>query len=93
MPIFLAVKHQPSGGREWVARLMGRDPKFNFKREFLKPVRREWSLTGRTGATIFALEDGIYEVNEPYRPRWYVEVKDGKWKEIKLEDVFERLPK
>lgn len=73
----LEVRHQPSGGKEWVAKIVGRHPKWKFEREFISPIARNWSSSGKTGVTVFELENGaIYEVNEPWKGRYFVEV-DG----------------
>src|SRR5690606_18284207 len=62
--IVLKVRHQPSGGKEWVAEITGRHPKWNFERKFLNAVARNWSSSGKTGTTSFLLQEGkVYEVN------------------------------
>jgi len=88
----LKVKHQPSGGKEWVAEIVGRDPKYKFKREFLLPVSRDWSSSGKTGTTSFELEPGkVYEVNEPWRGRRFVEVRNGELKTLDTEEVLSKI--
>ncbi|EGL83747.1 hypothetical protein CathTA2_0714 [Caldalkalibacillus thermarum TA2.A1] len=72
------VRHQPSGGREWVAEIVGRHPKYKLDRKFETPVERRWSSSGKTGRTYFELQEGrIYEINEPYRGRYFVKVENG----------------
>ena len=80
----IAVNHQPSGGREWVAKLTGTDRKFGYKREFIGASGRNWSSSGKTGCTYFRLtEPGFYEVNEPWKKdRLYYKVTDGKIEEV-----------
>lgn len=86
------IRHQPSGGKEWIAEIIGRDPKYTYKRDFLRPVGRDWSSSGRTGSTAFQLEEGrIYEIREPYRGRRFVEVRNGEIITISPEDVLERI--
>jgi hypothetical protein len=88
----LKVKHQPSGGKEWVAEIVGRDPKYKFKREFLQPVSRDWSYSGKTGLTSFELEPGkVYEVNEPWKGRRFVEVQNGEIVVISAEEVLSKI--
>lgn len=88
----LKVAYYARAPRGWVARLIGRDQKYRFAREFLDPVARERSGSGRTGADIYELGDGIYEVNEPYRGRSYCEVRAGKITWIyRVEDVLARI--
>ena len=86
------IRHQPSGGKEWVAEIIGRDPKYKFKREFLRPVGRDWSSSGRTGSTAFQLEEGrIYEIREPYKDRRFVSVQNGQIITISPEEVLARI--
>jgi hypothetical protein len=74
----LKIRHQPSGGSEWVAELVGADPKFEFKRNFLKPIEKEWSRSGKTGLTMYEIEEGkIYEYNEPWRGREFITLING----------------
>lgn len=76
--VVFGVNHQPSGGKEWVARIIGRHPRFKFNREFLNPVERKWSSSGKTGTTYYSLKEGaIYEVNEPWKGRYFVKVENG----------------
>ena len=86
------VNHQPSGGKEWVAEITGRHPKYKFNREFLNPVERKWSSSGKTGTTSYELEPGkIYEVNEPWRGRRFVEVQNGEIVVISAEEVLSQI--
>lgn len=88
----IKVNHQPSGGKEWVAEITGRDPKYKFQREFLQPVSRDWSYSGKTGTTSFELEPGkVYEVNEPWKGRRFVEVKNNEIVTISAEEVLSRI--
>jgi hypothetical protein len=88
----LYVNHQPSGGKEWVARIVGQHPKWKFEREFLSPVATNWSSSGRTGTTVFEMvEGGIYEVNEPWKGRRFVTVRNGEIVEIDVAEVLSRV--
>jgi hypothetical protein len=72
------IRHQPSGGKEWVAEIVGRHPKFKFDRKFINATQRNWSSSGKTGRTVFTLEEGkVYEVNEPFVGRYFVTVENG----------------
>lgn len=85
----IRINHQPSGGKEWVAEITGRHPKYKFNREFLSPVERNWSGSGKTGSTSFELEAGkIYEVNEPWRGRRFVAVRNGEVVTLTAEEVL-----
>ena len=88
----LWVNHQPSGGKEWVAKIVGKDPKYKFKREFLQVHERKWSRSGRTGSTAYMVQEGtLYEVNEPWGGRCYIVVKDGEIHELEISQVLEIL--
>lgn len=49
MATIIKVNHQPTGGKEWVAEITGRHPKFGLNREFQKVVARNWSSTFEIG--------------------------------------------
>lgn len=88
----LWINHQPSGGKEWVAEIVGLDAKYGLARRFLRPVDRRWSGSGKTGDTAFELEEGaVYEVNEPWRGRRFVVVRDGKAVHISRDDVMKLI--
>jgi len=88
----IKVNHQPSGGKEWMAEIVGRDPKYKFQREFLQPVSRDWSSSGKTGFTSFELEPGkVYEVNEPWKGRRFVEIQNGEIVVISAEEVLSKI--
>jgi hypothetical protein len=92
MTTVLWIRHQPSGGKEWIAEITGRDPKYTYKRDFLRPVGRDWSSSGRTGSTAFQLEeDKIYEIQEPYNGRKFVAVQNGQIITISPEEVLARI--
>ena len=85
--VMITLNHQPSGGREWVAEIVGIDEKFGFKRTFINPVEKNWSSSGRTGETIYLVEEGIYEYNEPWKGRGFFAVKNGEVAYLEREEV------
>ena len=87
--MIISINHQPSGGKEWVARIIGRHPKFKFEREFLLIVERHYSSSGKTGRSRFEIESGnVYEVNEPWNGRRFI---DGENNTISAEDVLSHI--
>lgn len=90
--IVLKVRHQPSGGKEWVAEIVGRHPRFNFERKFLNPAARNWSSSGKMGTTSFLLQEGkVYEVNEPWKGRYFITVQNGVVVDIDVDYVAEKI--
>lgn len=90
--IVLKVRHQPSGGKEWVAEIVGRHPRFNFERKFLNPVARNWSSSGKTGTTSFLLQGGkVYEVNEPWKGRYFITIQNGEIVDIDVDYVATKI--
>jgi len=88
----IRVNHQPSGGKEWVAKIIGKDPRYKFAREFQSIEEKEWSSTGKTGWSYFEVEEGqIYEVNEPWHGRYFIKIENGEMKEITKEEVTKRI--
>jgi len=89
--MLIKINHQPSGGKEWVARIVGRHPKFKFNREFLTIISRNYSNSGKTGISEFELEPGnVYEINEPWKNRRFVNCENN---EISVEHVLDHLAK
>ena len=92
--MIFSINHQPSGGKEWVAEIKGRHPKYKLDREFLRPVSRDWSRSGKTGSTSFEVEEGkVYEVNEPWEDRFFVKVENGEVIRISIEEVLAIIDK
>lgn len=90
--IVLKVRHQPSGGKEWVAEITGRHPKWNFERKFLNAVARNWSSSGKTGTTSFLLQEGkVYEVNEPWKGRYFITVQNGEVVDVDVDYVATKI--
>ena len=70
-------------GKEWVALIKGPDPKFGFKRKFVPVASRDWDRLGREGTTNYMLVEGeLYEVNDPYKGRYFVIIQDGEIKRV-----------
>ncbi len=85
--VTVRLAHYVSNGRDWVAELVGVDPKYGFKREFLD-CEKDWSSSGKTGNSFYELENGkVYEINEPYKGRWIVKVEDGKLVDMTKEEA------
>ncbi|MDP9437852.1 MAG: hypothetical protein M3P49_03770 [Actinomycetota bacterium] len=85
----IAVNHQPSGGREWVAEIKGTHPKYRFEREFLLDDGRSWSGSGKTGTTYYEVEHGkVYEVNVPWGERYFFRLdEDGERERLSTSEV------
>ena len=90
--VIIKVRHQPSAGKEWVAEIVGTHPKWKYERVFLKASDRRWSGSGKTGLTTFTLEEGkIYEVNEPWKGRYFATVENGEIVYLNGIQVEERI--
>jgi len=88
----LILRHQPSGGKTWVAEILGPHPKYGFERSFLSPIHRERSSSGRTGSNIYLLAEGkIYQVQEPFEDRVTIRVQDGDVVEVNPVDLLKEL--
>lgn len=78
MKTTISINHQPSGGREWVAEITGRDQRYGVARKFLVAIDASWSSSGKTGSTIFELEAGkLYQVKPSWKDRYYLAFQDG----------------
>lgn len=89
--IVVQLAHYTSNGRDWVAEITDTDDKYGFKREFLN-AEKDWSSSGKTGWSYYELRNGnVYEVNEPYKGRWFFQVTNGECVEISKEDVLEYI--
>lgn len=87
--------HHPARCRAWIARLTGTDDRYGFAREFVHGHRDylHANSTGSRGVFIYyALEPGLYEVNEPisFRKdrRYFLRCHMGQSEEISREDVI-----
>lgn len=77
-------------GKTWLARVTGLGGKYGIEREFLGPIARNLSDSGKTGDAIYAVPDGIYESNEGRRRlgRKFWHVVDGHPDEINREQMI-----
>ena len=74
-------------GKEWVALIKGTDPKFGLKRKFVPVASRDWDRLGREGTTNYVLVEGeLYEVNDPYKGRYFVKV-ENEWEIKRVPDL------
>lgn len=82
----------------WVARLMGLDERYGFKREFVRG-QADWSCAKMTGSrgifVYYALTTGLYEVNErvswKHVRRYFIRVEDAQYSEISKDEVLKCL--
>lgn len=51
-------------GKTWMARITGPDARWGVARQFLNPVDKNTSRSGRTGMATYLLEPGVYERRE-----------------------------
>ena len=80
--------------RPWVAKIVGVDAHYGYKREF-RTGMRDWSLARSSGMhgvyEYYALTPGIYEVNECIKlgqsRRYFIRVEGTEYKEITREEV------
>ncbi len=84
--------------RPWVARLVGLDKRFGFKREFITGMR-DYSLANGDGSRgvyeYWALPDGLYEINECVKwgqaRRRFIRVVGDKMRDISKEEAIAGL--
>jgi hypothetical protein len=86
--------------KPWVAKIVGKDPKFGLARQFVEPMLRDYSGANSVGSRgieyIWELtEPGLYEYSLPWS--WKSTVRgfgilssDG-WREIKREEALQFL--
>ena len=82
----------------WVAKLVGFDEQYFFKREFIRG-QRDWSCAKMTGSrgiwVYYALVPGIYEINErvswKHVRRWFCRVENAEIIEISRDEVIKCL--
>lgn len=80
-------------GKTWLAAVTGFDPKFGFEREFVNPISKDTSRSGRTGTYTYLTDDGLYEANEGRRKlgRSYYRVADGEAQQISQDELIAAL--
>ncbi len=68
-----------SRNKEWIAKVLAKDRVGRVaKREFIRPVKRDWSSSGRTGWTYYILDEyGEYEIHSPYDGRYLLVFREG----------------
>lgn len=67
--------------KPWIAKIVGPDPKYILKREFVR-YQPEGDIA------TFELEDGYFEINDPSAPeRNYLHIVDGKVENLSKDDV------
>jgi hypothetical protein len=83
------LNYQPSGGKSWIAKIIGRHPKYILDRKFINGSRQDMSSSGKTGSLVFNItEDGYYEVNEAWKKnKYYLKVINSVITEINYETV------
>lgn len=85
----IAMNHQPSGGKTWIAKIIGKHPKYGFDRKFINKSHYDYSSSGKTGTDYFSLsEDGYYEGQEAWaKNRCYFAVQNRVIREIKFSEI------
>ena len=93
-----AIRYGQKRHRGWVARLIGLDARYGFRREFLEGPRdyTQADSMGQRGIyEYFYLSDGLYEINEPTglgkSRRYFASVADDAMTEIGRDVVVLRL--
>lgn len=91
----IILSHSSYCGTEWIAKIVGRDEKYTFQREFLNVLKKKRSCSGKTGDTWYLVEDdGVYEVNNAAgHERYFFELKNGKEKIIDVDRVLAMFPR
>jgi len=86
--VVVSCKYQPSGGKTWIAKIVGKHPKYNYDREFENTILRERSSSGKTGRNKYSLKPGIYEVNASWDGREFLKIsKELEVELLKAEDI------
>ena len=90
--MIIKLNHQPSGGKEWVAEITGRDPKYKFKREFCNLFIATGVVAVKQEQQALNWKQGkIYEINEPWKDRRFIEIKNGQIRTINTEEVLSKF--
>lgn len=100
-PIEFKLNRWPNHSKEWVAKIVKRDPRFKWDRVFCPVVRRDWSHSGKHGTTTVLIDSpGLYEVSSPNTgeygrdARAWMEIhSDGRIEWIEQSEWLERLEK
>jgi hypothetical protein len=93
----ITLDHHPAG-KAWIAKLTGVDPKYGFKREFIRSSYTKYDSKRRPIKSDWALSDGFYESNEQVSwkrvSRRYFVVENGEARYIdpaELNKLFRNL--
>ena len=87
-PVTLEINHS-SKQKEWIAEITGTDKKYKYKREFIRPTKKDWSSSGKNGTTTFELEEGkVYDISPSYKRRYFAKVENGQIVKIDEGDVL-----
>ncbi|MEM3829319.1 MAG: hypothetical protein QXP36_08930 [Conexivisphaerales archaeon] len=70
-----------SDTKPWVARITGLDPKYGLKREFVR-----YTYDGNNA--VFEINDGYYDINDPFKGRSYIHVINDKQETVSKDDVI-----
>jgi hypothetical protein len=89
----LKLRHY-SSNREWCCRIVGKDEKYRFARQFLHPYQRDWSGSGRTGDTYYDItQSGVYEFKNPFDDVYFIRIEGNYWETLNEGEVEEYLEK
>ncbi|QTW05507.1 hypothetical protein [uncultured archaeal virus] len=87
------LRHEPSRGTEWLAKIIGKDKIYGLNREFFSFSSINWSYNGNTGWTTYIItKPGIYEENCPEKGRRFFEVDNDmeEW-DMSKEEVYQEF--
>lgn len=85
----IVMNHQPSGGKTWLARITGPDPKYKLKREFLTADEKRHSSSGKTGTDYWHIrQDGIFEYDEAWKNRGFFRIEAGEFISMSRDEVI-----
>lgn len=77
-----------SRGTAYVARITGLHPRYKFDREFVRPMEKNRSWSGKNGTNIYYItEDGIYEKAFGSEREYYI-IENGVARQIDLGTVL-----
>ena len=77
-----------SRGTAYVARITGLHPRYKFDREFVRPMEKNRSWSGKNGTNIYYItEDGIYEKAYGSEREYYI-IENGVARQIDLGTVL-----
>ena len=87
--VLLKVRHYASN-KEWACKIVGKDEKYRFAREFLRVYERDWTSSGKTGYTYYDVtQDGIYQFKNPYDDIYFLKIENTHWETLRDGEVEE----